>query len=62
LTGQHSCRQPAKVIVVNHQTYKRDWGMSVGDIRCAFVFLNPEVRPLLEDQLVAANMYRWFGG
>ena len=42
--------------------YKRDWGTSVGDIRCAIVFLNPEVRPLLEDHMVAADMYRWFGG
>ena len=62
LIKQSFAEQGVFCLGVGSYPYKRDWGTSVGDIKCAIVFLNPEVRPLLEDQLVAANMYRWFGG
>ena len=43
------------------QEYKRDWALSVGELKAAFVFLNPEARNILEPILIPANMYGLFG-
>lgn len=43
------------------QSYKRDWTPSVGELKTAFVFINPTARNALEAVLVPENMYRLFG-
>ncbi len=43
------------------QGYKREWVASVGELKSAFVFLNPDARSALEPILVPENMYRLFG-
>jgi CelD/BcsL family acetyltransferase involved in cellulose biosynthesis len=42
------------------QAYKRDWTQAVGELKAAFVFLNPAVRPVLDGELIPANIHRWF--
>jgi len=41
--------------------YKRDWVHTVGEIKSAIVFLNPEARPVLEPHLDKAGISRVSG-
>ena len=38
--------------------YKQDWGQTVGEIKSAIVFLNPQARPILEECLTPAGIKR----